>query len=126
DPVARRVYWANAGTNGTNAISFANLDDGGGGYLNVTSTGELFPALLKLPAAAGAPAVTGGGSVLSCSRGTWSPDLVGSFLYRAPHSFAYRWSVNGADISGASASTYTASAPGDYRCRVTASNPAGG
>ena len=65
-------------------------------------------------------------SVLSCSQGRWAPDLVGSFLYRAPHSFAYRWSVNGAAISGATASTYTASGPGDYRCRVTASNAAGG
>jgi hypothetical protein len=132
DPAAGKIYWASA-TNGpivgAGKISFAKLDDSGGGYLTVPYNTNQFPALLKPPAAAGAPVVTGGsalGSVLSCSQGTWAPDLVGSFLYRAPHSFAYRWSVNGAAISGASASTYTASEPGDYRCRVTASNPAGG
>jgi DNA-binding beta-propeller fold protein YncE len=128
DPAAGKIYWAN---DYASDISFANLDGSGGGYLTapVASQGKRFLALLKAPVAAGAPAVTGGstvGSVLSCSRGTWTPDLVGSFLYRAPRSFAYRWSVNGADISGATARTYTASAPGDYRCRVTASNAAGG
>jgi hypothetical protein len=63
--------------------------------------------------------------VLSCSLGSWGPDLLGSFLYRAPQSFAYQWSRGGSDIAGAAASSFTADAPGDYRCRVTASNQAG-
>ncbi len=124
DPAAGRIYWADA--NGSNSISYADLDDVGGGNLAVPYHENHFLALLKLPAAVGAPAVTRSGSVLSCSRGAWAADLVGSFLYRAPRSFAYRWSVNDAAIPGATASTYTPSAPGDYRCRVTASNVAGG
>jgi hypothetical protein len=88
-----------------------------------------FVALLKAPSGAGAPTITGGaapGSVLACSQGAWAPDLLGSFLYRAPQSFAYQWSLDGADIAGATASSHTASATGEYRCRVTASNQAGG
>jgi hypothetical protein len=48
-----------------------------------------------------------------------------SFLYRAPQRTAYQWTRNGADIYGATDIYYTAFAPGDYRCRVTASNAAG-
>ena len=90
DPAAGRIYWADA--NGSNSISYADLDDVGGGNLAVPYHENHFLALLKLPAAVGAPAVTRSGSVLSCSRGAWAADLVGSFLYRAPRSFAYRWS----------------------------------
>jgi hypothetical protein len=123
DPVAGKIYWANKVDD---SISFAKLDGSGGGDLGtVSATSNRFPALLKVPAAAGAPAVTGG-SLLSCSKGVWGADLVGSLLYRAPRSFTYQWSVNGAIISGATATTYSPSAPGDYRCRVTASNAAGG
>lgn len=65
------------------------------------------------------------GQRLSCSRGSWAPDLLGSFLYRAPQSFAYQWRLNGADIGGANAPQYTATTPGSYACRVTATNRAG-
>jgi DNA-binding beta-propeller fold protein YncE len=65
------------------------------------------------------------GQRLSCSRGSWTPDLSSAFLYRAPQSFAYQWRLNGADIGGANAPQYTATAPGSYTCRVTASNQAG-
>jgi DNA-binding beta-propeller fold protein YncE len=128
DPAARRIYWANLAGN---KISFANLDGSGGGDLPTTGatvSGSVFPALLEVPSGAGAPAVTGGsvpGSVLSCSRGSWAADLLGSLLYRGPQTFAYQWSRNGADIAGATASSYTASAVGDYRCRVRATNDAG-
>jgi hypothetical protein len=130
DPAAGRIYWANAG-NGT--ISFARLDgSGGGGQLaltGATASTPTFPALLEAPRGAGAPEITGAsavGSVLSCSQGSWAGDLLGSFLYRAPQSFAFQWSVGGADIAGATASSYTAFAAGDYSCRVSASNEAGG
>ena len=63
--------------------------------------------------------------MLTCSQGAWAPDLLGAFLYRAPQSFAYQWSRNGAEIGGATDPSYTAYVPGDYRCRVTATNEAG-
>jgi hypothetical protein len=128
DPTAGKIYWAN---DGNNTISFAGLDGTGGGQLPITGatpSGTYFPALFKAPSGAGAPAISGGsavGSMLSCSQGAWAPDLLGSFLYRAPQSFAFQWSVGGNDIPGATTSAYTAVAAGDYRCRVTASNQAG-
>lgn len=64
-------------------------------------------------------------SALSCSQGSWAPDLLGSFLYRAPAGFAFQWSRDGVGLPGASASTLTADEPGSYRCTVTASNFAG-
>jgi hypothetical protein len=128
DPVAGKIYWAN---NGGNNLSFANLDGTGGGTLATTGATMMsptFPALLRAPIGAGSPQVSGGsttGSVLSCSPGAWAPDLLGSFLYRVPHSFAYQWSDNGTDIPGAIVSSYTTTSPGSYGCRVTASNLAG-
>jgi hypothetical protein len=65
------------------------------------------------------------GQRLTCSRGSWAPDLSSCFLYRAPQNFAYQWRLNGADIGGANAPQYTATAPGSYTCRVTATNQSG-
>jgi 6-phosphogluconolactonase (cycloisomerase 2 family) len=131
DPARGMLYWAN---NITGTISYARLDGtGGGGQLNLsgatTAPGALYAALLEVPSGAGAPAITGGsaaGSTLSCSQGQWAGDLLGSLLYRAPQSFGFQWSVGGTDIAGAIASSITASNGGDYSCRVTASNQAGG
>jgi hypothetical protein len=129
DPAARRIYWANQVGN---RISFANLDGSGGGDLNTpgaTLSGSRSPVLLQAPSPAGAPQIAGAtkiGSVLSCSSGSWAPDLLGSWLYRAPSGLAYSWSRDGANIPGASGATYTAAARGTYHCTVTASNVAGG
>jgi hypothetical protein len=128
DPAAGKIYWANCTGN---KISFANLNGSGGG--DVTTSGAKVdcpdsPALLKTPSGTGAPAISGGsavGATLSCSHGSWAPDLIGSFLYRAPQSFAYRWSLNGAGLAGATQNSLTANSPGDYRCVVTAHNHAG-
>jgi DNA-binding beta-propeller fold protein YncE len=129
DPAEGRIYWGNLGNS---TISYANLDgSGGGGQLNIsgaTASQSRFPALLRSPSGAGAPRIAGGssaGSVLTCSQGAWAPDLLGSFLYRAPRSFTYQWSRDGAEIGGATHALYIASVPGDYRCRVTATNAAG-
>lgn len=127
DPVAGRVYWGNS----TGTISYANRNGSGGEDMNTAgaSPGDAsFPALLKAPSGAGSPAITvapARGSLLSCSQGTWAPDLLGSFLYRAPRSFAYSWSRNGVDIAGASESSFAPSAVGSYTCTVTGSNDAG-
>ena len=128
DPTAGKVYWANV-TN--NTISDADLTGGGGGQLKIAGStpDEVgWPALLKAPVAAGSPTITGGstpGSVLSCSQGSWAPDLVESFLYRAPQSYAYTWTRNETQISGATTSSITATSAGQYACQVTASNHAG-
>ena len=118
DPAARRIYWANQVGN---RISFANLDGSGGGDLNTpgaTLSGSRSPVLLQAPSPAGAPQIAGAakiGSALSCSAGSWAPDLLGSWLYRAPSGLAYSWSRNGANIPGASGGTYTAAARGSYQ-----------
>jgi hypothetical protein len=84
--------------------------------------------LLDPPAAGGAPKITGRstpGSTLACSRGTWAADPFGAFLFRAPGSYAYRWTRNGAPLPGATHRTVRASASGLYRCESIASNLAG-
>ena len=86
-----------------------------------------FPALLREPSGTGPPTIspTGVGEELSCSHGDWAPDLLGAYLYRAPQSFARQWLKDGVDIPGATGATFTPTEPGDYTCRVTATNPAG-
>jgi len=127
NPAAGRIYWANT----SGKISFANLNGTGGGdlpTLAATVSGPHFPALLEAPSPTGAPVVGGGaavGSTLNCAGGSWAPDLLASFLYRAPQQLTYSWSLDGATIAGASSATQTATAPGAYRCTVTASNQAG-
>ncbi len=128
DPVAGRVYWANEQGE---SISYANLNGSGGADLD-TSGGSLtlpaFPVLLETPAAAAAPQAAGGpgpGSTLSCTPGTWAPDLLESFLYRAPQTTSLQWLLNGQPIPGATAPTYTAPAVGKYSCQSLAANQAG-
>lgn len=132
DATTGRVYWANQGNGlGGGKISYARSDGSGGGDLDPTSnlaSGPSFLALIRAPAAAGPPAVSGAtipGSSLSCSTGAWATDSSGAFLSRAPQSYGYQWSVNGSDIPGATTTTIPATSAGDYRCRVTAANHAG-
>ncbi len=131
DPERGKIYWANNG-NSVFTISFAKLNGGGGGDLNTSGASALndpvFPALLKRPLATARPKLSGGskvGSRLSCSNGTWAPDLIESFLYQRPVSFSYAWNRNGKHISGATKKTLTASSAGKYTCSVTAKNQAG-
>ncbi len=129
DPAAGKLYWANYGNN--TIFSYANLDGTGAADITTTGadvTGGLMPALLDAPSGSGAPTVSGDTttpSTLSCSQGSWAPDLVESFLYRAPQGFAYQWDLNGTAIAGATSATISASSPGSYVCDVTASNQAG-
>jgi DNA-binding beta-propeller fold protein YncE len=132
DSAAGRIYWADNGDPGVDngGISYANLDGSGGGPVKTgaaTVSNPNFVALLETPLAAGAPTVTVGSSdaAVRCSPGAWAPDQVASFLYRAPHTFGYQWSLDGVDIPGATASTNAPAVAGAYRCRVTASNEAG-
>jgi DNA-binding beta-propeller fold protein YncE len=129
DPDAGLVFWANSGV--SQGLSFARLDGTGGGDLVTTGAtvdGPSFPVLLRAPRGTGAPELSGGaepGGTLQCSAGSWAADLLGAHLYRAPQSFGYQWSLDGADVSGATGTFLTPAAPGVYRCRVTATNVAG-
>ena len=129
DPAANKIYWADKQGQ---KISEANLDGTGDGHDLSTSgasaSGPYFVALLETPLAAGAPQVTGSstaGSKLSCSQGSWAPDLLSGFLYRTPHTYSYRWTLHGDEIVGATSSTFTAPSSGAYACQVTATNQAG-
>jgi DNA-binding beta-propeller fold protein YncE/Ca2+-binding RTX toxin-like protein len=123
DPAAGKIYWDNffGGT-----IRVGNLD--GSGTASTVFGGEsstLFAALLRAPAGTDPPAISEAGGELSCSEGSWAPDLLGAFLYRAPQGFAYQWLQDGNEIAGATDSTFTPTEPGSYTCQVTASNHAG-
>ena len=59
------------------------------------------PIIIKGTLSAGTPTIAGtaaAGNVLTASAGNWHPE---------PDSFAYQWLRNGADIPGATGSTYT-------------------
>jgi DNA-binding beta-propeller fold protein YncE len=129
DPAANKIYWADKIGQ---KISEANLDGTGNGHDLSTSgasaANPYFVALLEAPLPAGAPQVTGGstvGSKLTCSQGSWAPDLVSGFLYRSPHTYSYLWTLHGDEIVGATSSTFTPPSGGAYACQVTATNQAG-
>lgn len=128
DPDAGRIYWSETGTP---AIRVANLDGSGTPSSLFTEPGGTAPSFLSLlrsPAGAGAPVISGAagiGQQLSCSQGTWAPDLLGSQLFRAPASFAFQWQRDGADLAGETTETFTPTELGEYTCRVTATNHAG-
>jgi hypothetical protein len=127
DPAAGKIYWTDVASA---RIRVGNLDGSGSPATLFTDPGSFpgFLALLRAPAAAGAPTVTGGssfGSQLSCSQAQWAADLLGASLYRAPRSFTYQWSRDGTAIASATSPSYTASSPGQYTCTVSAQNQAG-
>jgi DNA-binding beta-propeller fold protein YncE len=132
DPTLNKIYWPNYGNGDdpVNGLGFASVSGGGGG--NVTPTAPFNGAqdllVLKSPTGTGAPTVTrdaANPAALSCSQGSWAGDFAGSFVYQAPQSLGYQWTLNGAAIAGATASTLTATAPGSYACTVTGTNHAG-
>jgi PQQ-like domain len=126
DPAAGKIYWTNWNL-GT--VRVGSLD--GSAPAQSLYTGQTDPwmvALLRTPVGTGAPAVSGGGAIaqtLTCGPASWAPDLLGGFLYRAPRSLAYQWTVDGAPIAGATTSSVLARTPGDYRCEIIATNAAG-
>lgn len=134
DPSLGRLYWGNEGNGegeSTNAFGFVGTDGSNPGGISVATTPVYEPQdpiIIKSPAGTGAPAVTKDATnpaLLACSTGSWAPDYAGSFVYQAPRSYGYQWSLNGAAISGATSSTLTATAPGSYTCTVTATNQSG-
>jgi hypothetical protein len=56
------------------------------------------------------PVIAGDGSpgtALTCTPGTWLADDPGAFLFQAPQSTSIQWTLDGTDIPGATATTYT-------------------
>lgn len=132
DPSIGRLYLANYsnGPTASNAIGFLNLAGGGGAITPASApvNGPQDPVVIKVPAGTGAPVATKDATnpaALSCPTGSWGADYAGSFVYQAPRSFGYQWLLNGAAVSGATASTFTATTAGSYTCTVTATNQAG-
>lgn len=135
DPSLNRLYWANENHSGTeaatNAFGFAGVLGGANGNISIASTpvkSPQDPVIIKSPAGGGVPTLTRdakSASTLVCSQGTWGPDYAGSFVYQAPRSYAYGWTLNGAPLAGATGSTLAATTAGSYACTVTATNQAG-
>ncbi len=126
DPGAGKIYWTST-DKGT--VRVGSLD--GTTPAQSLYTGQTEPwmvALLRAPLGTGAPQVSGGGTVgqtLTCSAGTWAADLLSGFLYRAPQSVSYQWTLGGTPIAGATTNSVLAQTPGDYRCEDIATNAAG-
>jgi len=127
DPGANLIYWTNISDN---TISYTSLSGRGGGNLNTSGADvfePVFLAILQTPEGTGGPTISGGsaaGSTLTCSQGTWAPDIISSFDYLAPQSFSYSWTNSGVSL-GLTTSSITATAPGTYNCFVSAGNFAG-
>lgn len=131
DPATGRIFWGNYGNGGTRAgaIGYASAAGGGGALTIATAPvdGPQDPLIFKSPSGTGAPQISRSSAsrvALSCSQGSWA-DAPGSFVYQAPRTYSYQWTLNGAAIGGATASSYTASRPGAYACVVTGSNANG-
>jgi DNA-binding beta-propeller fold protein YncE len=130
DPVAGTAYWGNYGLNKsqTEAIGFSSLTGASPGAISPTTTpvnGPQDPVIVRSPTGTAAPQISHSAAALSCSQGAWAPDYAGGFIYQAPVSYSYQWSLNGQPIAGATAATYTATAAGSYGCAVTGTNPSG-
>ncbi len=147
DPFRNTIYWAEQDSD---IIGFTSLDPGGAfGAIDTavaTIDNPAYPVLLQEPSNAGAPTISASPMsgdttraklplgapiierhrrMLSCTQGLWAPDVLESFLYRAPHTISYQWLRNGNPVSNAATNSYPATEVGTYACRVTAANAAG-
>ena len=89
---------------------------------------SLFTAVLKKPVNTARPNISGGAKVgkeLTCQNGTWAPDLLGAFLYRAPASFDLSVAEEWVEHRHRYRQTFTPTVAGDYTCTLTATNQAG-
>jgi hypothetical protein len=126
DSAAGKIYWTNWNLGTIRVGSVDGTAPAQSLYTGLTDPWMV--ALLHAPLGTGTPQLSGGdrvGQTLTCSPGTWAADQLSAFLYRAPRSFAYQWTVGGVPIAGATANSVIVSSPGDYRCEVTAANAAG-
>jgi hypothetical protein len=126
DPHTQRIYWTDYETGGIQVHSLSKSGEAATVFPTAAEGPNLL-ALLGAPVAAGAPSVSGNtiGKPLTCSTGSWEPDLPQSQFYEAPQAFAYQWLREGTPIAGANAASFTPSEAGSYACEVTATNAAG-
>ena len=83
--------------------------------------------MLKKPVNTGRPNISGGaktGKEMTCENGTWAPDLLGAFLYRAPASFDLSVAEERVEHDRHRSDVHAHGA-GDYTCTLTATNQAG-
>jgi DNA-binding beta-propeller fold protein YncE len=130
DPTNGRFLWGNfdAGKEGAKALGTATLNLAGSSLLPVTTNpvnGPQDAIVLKSPSGTAAPTLSQQVTALSCSQGSWSQDYPGSYVWSAPLSYSYQWSLNGQAISGATTTSLTATSPGSYACTVTGTNRQG-
>ena len=126
DPVAGKIYWSNWNLGTVRVGSLAGTTPPQSLYTGQNE--PWFVALLHAPLGTGSPQVSGTaavGQTLTCSPGSWASDLLSAFLYRAPQTLAYQWTVGGAPIAGATTSSLLVSSPGAYECEEIATNAAG-
>jgi PQQ-like domain len=122
DPAAGKIYWTNWNL-GT--VRVGSLD--GTAPAQSVHTGQTDPwmvALLRAPLGTRLPQVSGGsavGQTLTCSPASWGAYLLGGFLYRAPRSLAYQWTVGGTPIAGAT--TTARERPATIRARSSPPTP---
>ena len=132
DQSISRIYWGNEsnGEERTNAFGFIGSNGLGAGGISIATApvaNPQDPLIIKSPVGTGAPVISRNPAVpaeLACSTGSWGADYAGSFVYQAPRSFAYQWSLNGTAL-GSGPDRITASAAGSYTCTVTATNQSG-
>jgi hypothetical protein len=142
DPESGRIYWGNTVTE---SIGSALIDGSGGANLPLSipkGSAPNFPVLYETPRVTEAPKLTALppkagpkikrkphtpaplpkliGSRISCGAGSFAPDLVESFLYRAPTSVATSLTRENLAVAMQPADT-----PGDYRCQSVGTNVAG-
>ncbi|MBS1863779.1 MAG: hypothetical protein JSS68_18950 [Actinobacteria bacterium] len=125
-----QIYWTNEG--GNEGIFSASAE--GSAVTEVSTNGAPLahpssPSLLAAPSVTRTPLPFGSlrsiGMTLGCGSPGWAEGGVESHLYRAPQSQSFSWTLEGVTLDGATGETLTASQPGTYVCRATASNEAG-
>lgn len=134
DPLQHRLYWTDYNHKRSNrnpgTIRAGSLTAPARNATTVFSreSGPAFLALLHSPVPLTRPALSRSSApnpLLTCSRGTWAPDLPSAFFYQAPQTFTYVWTLNGAQLPHADSPTYAPRQGGSYTCTVIATNSAG-
>jgi low density lipoprotein receptor-related protein 5/6 len=128
---AARIYWADEGAGG---IFSAPIEGGAAERIDTgaANAGEpAYPFLFQAPKVVPPQMIfyhlpeAKVGEFLSCGKRFWKPDLPEASLFRAPATFGYSWTYEGAPVAGARSEVLLATGEGIYACNVLAANSAG-